>query len=309
MTSKTFKFVDQDGFEIFVFNWLPKNLKKAKGVIQIAHGMGEHASRYERFAKALTAAGYIVFANDHRGHGRTAKNLDNFGYIGDKDAFNGMVRDMYHLNGIIHNKFPKLPVILFGHSMGSLLAQSFIETYKFRVNGVILSGASGPEGSVMNLGILIAILQGMIKGKKYRSVLLSKMVFGKYNKSFKPSRTLFDWLSRDKKEVDLYVADPYCGGIFPTSFFRFLFSGVQQIYRPGNLKKIPRDLPMYVFSGEKDPVGHNTKGVMKMLHLFSDLGIKDISYHFYKNARHEMLNETNRNEVMKNVITWLNKQV
>lgn len=301
--------MDPQGAEIFVYKWLPKNIKKAKGVVQIAHGLAEHASRYERFAQKLTAAGYIVYANDHRGHGKTAGKLENVGYFGDKNGFDWMVQDLYQLNGIIHNSFPKLPVFLFGHSMGSFLVQNFIERYKFSTNGAVLSGTLGPQGALIDLGIFLSAAIILFKGKKYRSHFLFSLAMGSYNNSFKPARTKFDWLSRDKKEVDKYVADPYCGGVFTSQAYQDLFRGIKNMHRKGNMRKISKDLPIYLFSGEKDPVGSKTKTVVKLIDLYNGLEIRNVTWKFYKKGHHEMLNETNREEVMKDVIHWLNSQV
>lgn len=309
MISKTFKFVDPQGVEIYVYKWLPKNLKKAKGVVQIAHGMAEHASRYERFAQKLTAAGYIVYANDHRGHGKTAGKLENVGYFGDKDGFTWMVRDLYQLNGIIHNSFPKLPVFLFGHSMGSFLTQNFMESYKFSINGAILSGTLGPQGALIDFGLFLSSLIILFKGKKHLSKTLFDISMGSYNKSFRPNRTKFDWLSRDKKEVDKYVADPYCGGVFTAQAYHDLFWGIKDMHRLSRMRKISKDLPIYLFSGELDPVGSKTRTVVNLINIYNDLEIKNVSFKFYKKCHHETLNETNREEVMKDVIRWLNAQV
>lgn len=309
MISKTFKFADPQGVVIHAYKWLPKNLKKAKGVVQIAHGMAEHASRYERFAQKLTAAGYIVYANDHRGHGKTAGKLDNVGYFGDSDGFAWMVRDCYQLNGIIHNSFPKLPVFFFGHSMGSFLAQSFMESYKFSINGTVLCATLGPQGPLLDIGLFLSSLIILFKGKKHKSQILFDMSMGSYNKSFRPNRTKFDWISRDKKEVDKYVNDPYCGGVFTAQAYHDLFRGIKNMLRKGNIRKISKDIPIFLISGDKDPVGGKTKTVVELIRLYREMDIKNVTHKFYKNAHHELLNETNREEVMKDVIAWLNAQV
>jgi alpha-beta hydrolase superfamily lysophospholipase len=193
MIKEDFTFKDGGDVEIFVYKWLPEDMSKVRGVVQIAHGMAETAARYERFAGALTKAGYIVYANDHRGHGKTAKTVENVGYLGE-DGFNWMVKDMKQLNDIIKNDNPNLPVFLFGHSMGSMLSQSYITLYGDSIKGVILSGTSGKQGLILSLGIKMARGEVEKIGPKTPSEKLNKMTFASYNNEFKPVRTDFDWL-------------------------------------------------------------------------------------------------------------------
>lgn len=305
MINKHFVFRDEGGVEVFVYKWLPEEGFKIKGIVQIAHGMAEMAARYERFAAALTKAGYAVYANDHRGHGRTAGTVENVGYLGE-DGFNWMVKDMKQLNDIIREENPEIPVFLFGHSMGSILAQRYITLYGNSINGVILSGTSGKQGLMLDIGIRIAAGEVKKHGAKSRSEKLNKLTFASYNKEFKPTRTDFDWLSRDNKEVDKYIKDPFCGGIFTAGFFYDFLLGLKETHKKDNMKKIPVDLPIYLFSGEMDPVGKNCKTLYPLIKTYEKLGIKDVSYKFYKGGRHEMLNEINRDEVTNDTINWLN---
>jgi alpha-beta hydrolase superfamily lysophospholipase len=304
MQSETFTFQDPQGYEIFVYQWLPGPGQKLKAIVQIAHGMAETADRYERFALALTAAGYMVYVNDHRGHGRTAKTLDQVGYMG-QDGFNWAVEDMYRLNRIIQAGYPGLPVFLFGHSMGSFLAQQYICRYGTGLKGAILSGTSGNQGFVLNLGIILAGLTIALKGARTPSPLLNYMSFGSYNQHFKPNRTPFDWLSRDEAEVDKYVANPFCGGIFSAGFYYDLFRGLKAIHRLRNQRHIPTNLPLYIFSGAMDPVGNFTRTVRRLINTYQKLKIQDVTCKFYPEGRHEMLNELNRDEVTRDVIAWL----
>jgi len=304
MKTEEFYFKDLGGVSIFTYKWLPEDETNIKGMVQIAHGMAETAGRYQKFAEELTRSGYIVYANDQRGHGRTAKTLDNVGYLG-FDGFNWMVKNIKQLNDIIKKENPGMPIFLFGHSMGSMLAQRYIEVYGEGIKGAILSGTSGKQGLMLDIGILIARREVKKCGEKTRSLRLNKMTFGSYNNAFKPVRTEFDWLSRNKDEVDKYVSDTFCGGVFTTSFYYDFFRGLKTIHKIENMENIPKKLPIYIFSGEKDPVGKNCRTVKKLIQMYKDLGIKDMSYKFYKDGRHEMLNEINRDEVMSDVINWL----
>ncbi len=308
MKSDSFKFKAKDGTELFVYRWVPKK-GKVKAAVQIAHGMAEQASRYERFAKALVVEGYAVYAKDHRGHGKTAGDLENVGFFAKEDGWVKVVDDMHDLTKIIKKENPKLPVILFGHSMGSMLARHYIFLYGKDIDGVIISGTSGDPGLLGKIGVLVAKWEKKRKGEKFRSELLTKLSFGEFNKPFKPNRTDFDWLSRDDAEVDKYVKDPYCGGVFTTSFFCDLLIGVNAIHDMKNVAKTPKDLPMFIFSGEKDPVGKGGKGVRAVHRMYEKLGVKDLTLKLYPDARHEMLNETNRKEVFADVIKWLNDHV
>lgn len=304
MRKEEFTFKDLGGMEIFVYKWLPDEGIDVKGVVQIAHGMAETARRYERFAEVLTGSGYIAYANDHRGHGRTAKTLENVGYTG-YEGFEWMVKNLHQLNEIIKKENPNLPVFLFGHSMGSLLAQRYITLYGDGLKGVILSGTAGKQGIMLDIAINITRNELKKNGEKERSEKLNKLTFGNYNNAFSPGRTEFDWLSRDNEEVDKYINDPFCGTVFTTRFFYDFFRGMKEIHKTENMMNIPKELPFYIFSGDKDPVGKKCKSVLWLIKAYKKLGIKDVTYKFYKDGRHEMLNEINKDEVMREVIAWL----
>lgn len=308
MKSETFKFKEGTGPDIFVYKWIPDEGVKVKAVVQIAHGMAETAGRYERFAERLTAEGYLVYANDHRGHGKTAVDADRVGDLGD-DGFNNMVKEMRRLQAIINEENPGLPFFLFGHSMGSFLLQRYICLYGNDLDGAILSGSNGRVGILLDIGLFLAKREVKKLGRGHRSHKLTKLSFGGYNKPFRPNRTNFDWLSRDEAEVDKYVNDPFCGGVFTAGFFYDLSGGLKTVEDKKELAGIPATLPIYIFSGDKDPVGKFGKGVMKLVKTYRKLGIKDLQYKLYEGGRHEMLNETNRDEVMQDVIEWLNRRV
>lgn len=302
MIRKDFTFCTPDEIEIYVYKWLPEG--RIKAAVNISHGMAETAARYERFAGILTKNGYAVYAADQRGHGRTIKDPMRTGQAG-ADALNRMLGDLHRLSGIIKSEIPAAPLFLFGHSMGSFLAQGYIARWGGQLKGVILSGAAGPANLLTFIGQLISCLEMLRTCPEGKSRLLYSLSFGSFNKQFQPSRTDFDWLSRDNAEIDKYIADPFCGAIFPASFFHDLFKFWRQIHRPDELHKIPQDLPIYIFSGKKDPVGANTKGVRQLMARYKQAGIKDLSFNFYEDGRHEMLNEINREIVIADVIKWL----
>lgn len=300
----SFTFSSVDGTAIYVNKWTTS--KEPRAAVQIAHGMSEHSERYTDFASALTNAGYVVYANDHRGHGKTAGSKENLGYFADENGWELVVDDLYELTKIIKKEHPDLPVFLFGHSMGSFLSRRYIQKYGQELSGLILSGTGADRGLLSSIGIMIARLEIKNKGKKGRSKLLDWLSFGNFNSQFKPARTPFDWLSRDEKEVDKYIRDPYCGEVATAGFFYDLFTGIKQLDHFERIKQVPNDLPIFLFSGDKDPVGLNTKGVLKTYRNLKKAGVKDISYKFYRDGRHEMLNEINKDEVYQDIMDWLN---
>ncbi|MCY6355562.1 alpha/beta hydrolase [Clostridium sp. ZS2-4] len=304
MIKETFSFKDKDGLEIFVYKWSPEKNKKAKAVLQIAHGMAETAARYENLAEQLTKEGYIIYANDHRGHGKTAKEVDKLGELGE-NGFEVMVDNMHQLTEIIEKENSKLPIFLLGHSMGSFLTQRYICLYGKELEGAILSGTNGSIGIMADIGRIIAKREIKRIGRSEKSERMDKLSFGGYNKAFKPNRTKFDWLSRDEKEVDKYIEDPFCGTVFTAGFFYDLLGGLKLIANKNEISRVPKTLPIYIFSGDKDPVGKNGRGVLRLVKAYKKVGIKDLTYKLYTEGRHEMLNEMNRDEVIKDLLLWL----
>jgi alpha-beta hydrolase superfamily lysophospholipase len=303
MKAKHHTWEDSEGVHIYTYEWHPE-FEKSKAVVQISHGMAETAERYERLAQTLTNHGYIVVANDHLGHGKTAGSLDKVGILG-AGSFNRMVKDMAELSDRISKAHSGLPIFLLGHSMGSFLTQQYMYRFPSKVSGIILSGSIGNPSSALGIAAKIAAFEAKLRGGNYRSKLLNSLSFGSYNKAFRPNRSNFDWLSRDTAEVDAYINNPFCGAVFTASFFHDLFKGLQETYLEANMRKIPKELPVYVFSGENDPVGGMGKGVRQLLRIYHELGLKQVSSTLYPEGRHEMLNELNREEVMSDLLAWL----
>jgi alpha-beta hydrolase superfamily lysophospholipase len=276
-----------------------------KGIVQIAHGMAEHAPRYADFAHALNEAGYAVYANDHRGHGRTAESESQQGYLGGKDGFDRLIADMAHLAQIVRSNHPNIPLFLFGHSMGSFASQRFIMDYHDMIDGLILSGSNGKQGTVLSIGRLIAGIERIFRGDRAKSNLLNRLSFGAYNKKFAPNRTSYDWLSRDEESVDRYISDPWCGAIFPTSFFSGFFDILLYIENQEHFHKIPVSVPIIILSGDQDPVGSFGKGVTELYNRYRNAGVLDVNMKLYPGARHEILNEINREDVIRDIIDFL----
>jgi alpha-beta hydrolase superfamily lysophospholipase len=300
---ENFTFQSSDGTPIFVRKWYMEPLTNKIAAIQIAHGMMEHSDRYKQFAKKLATAGFVVYANDHRGHGYTAKGSEKIGCLCE-NGFNLMVEDLHQLNVMIKEQNPCLPVFLFGHSMGSFLAQKYIGLYGLGIRGAILSGTGGNAGPMLQLGIWLAQSEVKKKGMDWRSNRLHKLVFGGYNKPFTQDSSKPAWLARDEAEVDLYAADPLCGQVCSSQFYYEFFQFLKRLHDPENISNIPRELPILFLSGDKDPVSKNGKGIRRLVKLYQAAGLLQIDTRLYSNGRHEMLHEINREEVMRDVISW-----
>lgn len=302
----TFRIPAPDGVELFVYRWLPAGTPRA--VVQIAHGLAEHAGRYSHLADSLTRAGYAVYANDHRGHGHTAQSVEELGSFGGSDGWNKCVDDLRLANRLIASEQPGTRIALLGHSMGSSLALSFLCKYSGAISGAVLSGASGQPTFPAHAGRLITRLEKLRLGRHGRSPLVHKLTFGEFNKRFAPERTGFDWLSRDPDEVDKYVADPLCGFHSSVQLWIDLLDGwVKAMSRGRTL--IPKNLPILVISGRRDPVSAGCRQIQAMLKAWSDAGLNNVEHKFYPEARHELFNEINREEVTQDLLEWLGKVI
>ena len=269
--------------------------------VQIAHGLAEHSARYARLAAALNAAGYAAYANDHRGHGPKAAAAD-LGHFADEGGWDKVVGDLWTFNRLIAAEQPGAPIVFLGHSLGSFLGRGFIAKHSDALAGAALSGSNGKPPAIATLGRLIAREERLRLGKRGKSDLILQLWFGEFNKPFKPARTDFDWLSRDEKEVDAFVADPLCGFPFTTQLAIDVLDALPYVTSQKSLAAIRKDMAVYVFSGERDPVGANIKGLIQDLKA---AGFTQLTTRLYPGARHETLNETNRDEVTRDLIAWL----
>jgi alpha-beta hydrolase superfamily lysophospholipase len=292
-----------DGQAIFYNEFLPDD-EKVNFVVQIVHGMAEHSERYTDFAGFLVSKGGAVYASDHRGHGRNVLNPDDYGVWPEKKEWCTIVDDLKVLNDISAKNHPGVPVFILGHSMGSFFTRSFISNYSLGLKGVILTGTGSNPTFLLYIGCLIAKIQCFFSGITRKSKLLDKMSFGSFNKGYE---TPFQWLTRDQKIVDEYIADPKCGGIFSCSFYRGFMTGLISINKVKYAKKISKELPILFLSGANDPVGNYGKGVLQAVNFYKNAGIKHIEHKLYKDARHEILNEINKEEVYQDVIDWIDK--
>ncbi len=306
MSTTTFTFTDAGGWEIFTYKWAPDEWAgPLKGAVQVVHGAAEHAGRYERFAKFLNARGYVVYGDDHRGHGKTAGDLARAGIAGE-NGWEYMLQGELQLTKIIKEENPGLPVFLFGHSMGSFMGQQYIERWGGELQGVILSGSTGlalipPEA-------LPGMAQAAAGAGRDQLPPDPGALFAPFNKPFEPAKTPFDWLTRDEAEVQKYINDPWCGFAFTNGMTYGMAVGINEMIDPGKQALIPKDLPVLLLAGEMDPVGAHD-GVLVLGRRYSELGIADVEMLLYPEGRHEMLNELNRDQVHADVAAWLDKHL
>lgn len=302
---ENFCFTSSTKEEIHARIWKNNNIKEYRGVIQLVHGMQEHIGRYDEFAQVLANNGYIVVGHDHLGHGDTAKSEDDFGYFAKKDGWNHLAEDVHILQNKIAKEYSNLPYIIFGHSMGSLVVRTYLTKYQDNLAGVILSGTSGQKGGLL-VGQILTRLIMLFRGDRYRSILLEYLITGSFNKKFKPNRTKADWTTRDEEVVDKYQKDPKCGFNFTTNGYLNLLQGSYYLSKQKNINKTA-NVPILLISGDKDPVGGMGKGVIRVMNMLEKAGLDKVTIRLFKDARHELLNETNKGEVYYVIFNWLNK--
>nr|WP_252180525.1 alpha/beta hydrolase [Endozoicomonas sp. 4G] len=267
--------------------------------------MAEHGQRYRSFASALNQAGYIVFAHDHRGHGACIEQ-NGKGYFAGQRGWHKVVDDLATVVEFIQKKFPGTPLVLMGHSMGSYILQSYLVHHTPRLAGAILSGSNYAPRLLLEVGLLIAKVECLRQGKRGISPLIRQLTFSSYNRQFKPNRTEFDWLSRDPQAVDDYIADELCGFPCSNQLWYDLFRGLLQISANHPLKHIESELPVLVMGGEKDPVSAPA-GQQKLTKALRKAGLKNVTLSLYPEGRHEMLNETNAQQVIQRLLQWIDQ--
>ncbi len=300
LREEAFEYVASDGRAIHCYRWQRGGPPRA--IVQIAHGMGEHAARYRTVAQRLADARYLVVADDHRGHGVTVGD-DSLGDFG-AGGWDRVIEDVYEINRHCKAHSPSLPIVLLGHSMGAMLTQQYLYRHGESLDAAILSGSPGLGGAfAMWLTHTIARFERFRLGSAASSALLDRLIFGSANDSFE-GETGFEWLSRDVHQVRLYVDDPLCGFVLRTGSLCDLFAGARQARRSKSVAAIPPQLPIYVFSGADDPVDQGS-GLARLERSYRAAGIRDLTVRRYEGGRHEMFNETNRDAVIDDLLVWL----
>ncbi len=282
---------------------------KIVGIVQLAHGIAEHIERYDAFAAFLADNGFLVVGNDHLGHGKSVNDPSELGFFAENGGWQLAVGDMRKLYEATHAEFPELPYFFFGHSMGSFLTRTYLINYPDGVAGAIICGTGQQAAPIVAGGKLMGKIECRRHGARYKSELLNKLAFGSYNDGFPEVRTVCDWLSRDPDTVEKYMADPLCGFIPCAGLFTDMMGGIQFIGSARNIRRMRKDLPVFFISGDKDPVGENGKGVIRVYNAFLAAGMTDVTMKLYHDCRHELLNELNRDEVMKDILDWLGSKL
>jgi alpha-beta hydrolase superfamily lysophospholipase len=284
----TFRFRGDGGLDITAYRWEPA--RPPRGIVQLTHGMGEHVRRYDHVADALTAAGFLVVGQDHRGHGTTARTAAELGQLG-AAGWPALVNDIHHLAQLLRTENPGLPLVLVAHSMGSFAAQQYLLDHSDEVSAVVLTGTA-----------VLDLIEKTLN-------LDQPLELSTFNAPFAPARTDFDWLSRDEAQVDAYVADPLCGFGLDADGVKSMFAAAHEVADPQRLAGIRDDLPILISAGDQDPVNGQMALVNVLVQRYRDAGITDLALKPYAGGRHEIFNETNRTEVIADLLAWLDQRI
>lgn len=283
-------------------------LCQIKGIVQISHGMCEYVERYDNFIAYMTERGILVCGNDHLGHGNSIKSKEDLGYFSKHGGWQYLVKDLKQLTDLVKDKYPSLPYFIFGHSMGSFLLRAYISNYGNEITGAIISG-TGSKNPLAPFGYRFISIIGKLKGDYYRSKSFNKLFFSGYNKRFLKENSSFSWLTRDKTIKDLYEKDEKCNFIFTANGFKNLIEVQRLVTKNSWFYTVPKNLPLFILSGEEDPVGNYGKGVKDTYSGLLRANVTDITLKLYKDGRHEMINETNYKEVYQDLLDWITKYI
>lgn len=303
-----FTFPSNDGkTDIKAIKYIPE--KEIKAILQISHGMVEFLERYEDFALYLNERGILVVGNDHLGHGDSVTDKSEWGYFGKEKGYLNVLTDLHTLTLKIKEEYPDIPYFLLGHSMGSFYARRYLFTYPEELTGAIIMGTGYKDKLTLIGGKFLTKLMMSFKGDHYRSKFINNIALGTYNKKWEPSKTHNDWLTKDEKIVDWYSKEEKCTFIFTLNGFYNLFSVLDDVCNKDNIAKMDKYLPVLFVSGADDPVGDFSKGVLKVITMFKEAGMKNVFYKLYPNDRHEILNETDKDVVQKDIFDFLESNI
>ena len=301
---KEFCYPSRDGVtQIHAVEWIPEG--EVKGVLQICHGMVEYINRYHDFAEYMCERGYYVTGHDHLGHGKSIRNEEDYGYFEEKKGNQFVIGDIQKLREMTTEKYPDVPYYMLGHSMGSFLLRQYLTMYGKGLSGAIIMGTGYQRSAVLNMGQLVCRVIAAFKGWRYRSRFVDKLSFGSYNKRFEPGETSKDWITSDKDHRQKYVNDPLCSFMFTLGGYYQMFEGMKVLTRKESMERIPKDLPVLFVAGADDPVGAFGKGVEKVYKKYKTAGMQQVSMHLYEGDRHEILNETDREQVYEDLYQWI----
>lgn len=292
----------RDGHRLFLRTW--DAVDKPLGTLHINHGMAEHSLRYDDFARYLNGLGFIVYAQDHRGHGFT-KEEEEKGWFAFQDGWKLVTEDAIAVDELIMKEHESLPHFILGHSMGSFITRSELIKVSDWFSAAIIMGSGAGQGLVGKVGKAIASRHVRKFGSRMPDHKMTKLSFGSYNRHFRPNRTDSDWLTRDEVEVDKYLNDPLCGFVCSSQFFVDLLTGIELANDPAQAKKVSKVLPMLIISGAEDPVGSYGKGIRRIEKLYKDAGLYDVRVKLFDKDRHEILNELDKSDVYSYIGSYL----
>ena len=304
-----FYFPSKDGnTEIHTIEWKPEG--EVRAVLQICHGMVEYIKRYDEFAQFLCEKGFYVVGNDQLGHGKSVQSKSEYGFFEKKYGNACVLGDIHTLRQRTVKKYPETPYFMLGHSMGSSLLRQYIQMYGNGLSGVVLMGVvTDHRRSSLLFVKQLCRLMAAVRGWHYRSRMVDELVTGSFNKKFKPSVTRADWITSDKEHLDAYVTDPLCSFMFTVNAYYSMMAGMLGMQKKENISMIPKSLPVLFVSGAEDPVGNFGKGVRKVCEIYKSAGLRDVSLKLYEGDRHEILNETNREQVYQELYEWFEEKL
>jgi alpha-beta hydrolase superfamily lysophospholipase len=304
--SKQFQRPLARGGNAHVYQWLPDG--EIRAVVQVVHGMAEHGGRYARLAQSLTGAGYAVFALDLPGHGRSVRSAAHLGHVADRDGWRISLDAINSVRQCIRNELHDPPIYMLGHSMGSYLLQQDIVEHGHSVVGAIFSATSGDLGPLRRIGLNLLRVEALWRGLRHRSALAERLSFTEFNRQFKPNRTAFDWLSRDEAEVDRYIDDKLCGFRCSNALWMDLLRAGGTLTDAQGLAQIPKQLPILLINGSRDAATRGEAGPSALERHYRSAQLEDVTLRLYADARHELFNETCRDEVTRDLLEWLNQR-
>lgn len=304
-----FEFDSRDGkTRLHAVRWIPEG--KVICILQIVHGMAEYVERYEEFARYMAEKGVLVTGEDHLGHGKSVPQGGAYGYFCKQDPATVVVRDVHRLKKMTQEEYPGVPYVILGHSMGSFIFRNYLSRYGTGIQGAIICGTGSMPAPVILSAKAVAKIQKLFVGEKHISKLLDSLAFGSYNKRIKQHETAFDWLAGNKPVVEAYMKDPLCGFVFTVNGFETLFELINRAQKPENMRKIPKELPVFFIAGEEDPVGDYGAGVERVYKSYKEeLGIKNVKIKLYAGDRHEILNESDKEQIYEDIYPWLMERV
>ncbi len=311
MNTTNFTFLSNDGkTAVHAVKWMPED-GMAKAILQIAHGMVEFIERYTVFAEFLTSKGYMVVGHDHIGHGASVASKEDWGYFCEGNPSDILIEDMHKLRTLIQEECSELPYFMLGHSMGSFMLRKYLAFHPEKLRGAIIMGTGFIPQMLTSVAMGFTACVANLRGSRHRSKLIQSLAFGADYKAFDMTgeHPENSWLTKDVNIVNTYYNEPRCTYMFTVNGYKGLFEAIHFCCNPENTAKIPKKLPLFIVSGEQDPVGGLGKGVKQVYDMHKESGALDVTYKLYENDRHEILNETDKQVVFEDILAWMNVRI